>query len=91
VLGLELGRTVAVGAVVGAIVGAIVGAGDPGPMPGGAAKAGMPPLVLHAESEAPTATASTTAKSDPRSRVFLRMTQQGYLWSIRASPASVEG
>jgi hypothetical protein len=82
-LGLPVGDgltlALEVGCVVGGEVGAIVGAGvgNPGPT-GGAAAAGMPPLVLHAESEAPTAAVSTRAKSGPRSRVFLRMTQEGY-------------
>lgn len=78
-LGLGVGEGVLVG--VGFAVGDAVGEGGVGlpPMPGGLVIiAGIPPFVLHAASEAPTAAASTRAKSEPKRRVFLRMTHKGY-------------
>lgn len=76
-LGVGEGDVVAVGFAVGDGVGE--GAVDGVmPTPGGLTVAGIPPFVLHADSEAPTATASTRAKSEPKRRVFLRMTHKGY-------------
>lgn len=77
-LGVGVGDELMVG--VGRAVGDAVGLGAGGlpPTPGGLTTAGIPPFVLHAESETPTAAASTRAKSGPKRRVFLRMTHKGY-------------
>lgn len=82
-LGLELG----VGGFVGTVVGVAGGVGEP-PAPGGCTgNAGIPPLVLQAETAAHSATAASRVNSDSRIRP---MAQEGYSWLIRASPARVE-
>lgn len=71
-------------------VGVGVGADDgvaPTPPGGSPGVAGMPPLVLHAETPAQSAAVSSSVNSDLSTRV---MAQAGYLWSIRAYPARVE-
>jgi hypothetical protein len=69
-LGFELGVAVAVGVAPGVAVGTALGTADGNgpPPPGGSGDAGIPPLVLHAETAAHIAAAARTANNDRSTR-----------------------